>query len=123
MLKSVRDYQMMLNEGTYKGKRLLSKQSVKQLTTITTGDLEKGDHIRNCFAALGFRVVHKATDPRTAGLNPGAYGHGGSGGSIIWADPSSETIYIFMRNNWGSSQASMVETFQKLVSTAVSSFK
>ena len=114
-----RFYQMMLNDGSFRGKRLLSKKSVKQLTTITVGDLEKGDHIKNCYAALGFRVVREATDTRTTGLNPGAYGHGGSGGSIIWADPTDDTVYIFMRNNWGSSQTSMVGTFQRIVSAAV----
>jgi len=114
-----RFYQMMLNDGTYQGKRLLSKQSVKQLTRITTGDLDKGDHIENCFAALGFRVVREATDRRTTGLNPGSFGHGGSGGSIIWADPTNGAVYIFMRNNWGSSQTPMVEAFQGIVSAAV----
>ena len=110
---------MMLNDGTYKGQRFLSKQSVKQLTTITCGHLEKGDHIPNCFSALGFRVVRKATDPRTTGLNPSAFGHGGSGGTIIWADPTNDTIYIFMRSNWGSNQAPMIEIFQGIVSAAV----
>ncbi len=114
-----RFYQMMLNGGSYKGKRLLSKQSVKQLTTITCGHLEKGDHIPNCYSALGFRVVREATDPRTTGLHPGAFGHGGSGGSIIWADPANNTIYIFMRNNWGSSQTPLIEVFQGIVSEAV----
>ena len=114
-----RFYQMMLNDGTYKKQRFLSKQSVKQLITITCGHLEKGDHIQDCFSALGFRTVREATDGRTAGLNPGAYGHGGSGGTMIWADPTNDTIYIFMRNNWGSSQTPMVKTFQEIVSAAV----
>lgn len=112
-------YQMMLNDGTYQGQRLLSKQSVKRLITITCGHLEKGDHIPDCFSALGFRVVREATDGRTTGLNPGAFGHGGSGGTIIWADPANDTIYIFMRNNWGSSQTPMIKTFQGIVSAAV----
>ncbi|MBT3481307.1 MAG: serine hydrolase [Opitutales bacterium] len=81
--------------------------------------MEKGDHIPDCFSALGFRVVREATDDRTAGLNPGAYGHGGSGGSMIWADPINDTIYILMRNNWGSNQTPMVKTFQRIVSAAV----
>jgi len=114
-----RFYQMMLNDGVYKGERLLTKHSVKQLITITCGHLEKGDHIPNCYSALGFRVVREATDPRTSGLNPGAFGHGGSGGSNVWADPTNDTIYIFMRNNWGSSQTPMIETVQKIVSEAV----
>lgn len=112
-------YQMMLNDGTYNGQKFLSKQSVKRLITITCGYLEKGDHIPDCFSALGFRVVREATDDRTAGLNPGAYGHGGSGGSMIWADPINDTIYILMRNNWGSNQIPMVKTFQRIVSAAV----
>lgn len=114
-----RFYQMMLNGGSYDGKKLLSERSTKVLTTITCGHLEKGDHIKDCYSSLGFRVVREATDPRTTGLNPGAYGHGGSGGSIIWADPTNDTIYIFMRNNWGSSQSPMVEAFQGLFSAAV----
>ena len=112
-------YQMMLNDGRYGGQRFLSKQSVKQLTTITCGHLEKGDHITNCFSALGFRTVRKATDPKTTGLNPGAFGHGGSGGTMIWADPTNDTIYIFMRNNWGSNQAPMVKAFLGIISVAV----
>ena len=63
--------------------------------------------------------MREATDPRTSGLNPGAFGHGGSGGSNVWADPTNDTIYIFMRNNWGSSQTPMIETVQKIVSEAV----
>ncbi len=114
-----RFYQMMLNDGSYQGQRFLSKQSVKQLTTITCGHLEKGDHIPDCFSALGFRVVRNATDDRTTGLNPGAYGHGGSGGSIIWADPANDTTYIVMRNNWGSNQTPMIKAFQEIVSVAV----
>lgn len=116
----LRFYQMMLNGGTFNGNRILGKDTVKQLVTITCGHLEKGDHIKGCFSALGFRTVREQVEARTTGLNPGSYGHGGSGGSMAWADPATDTIYIFMRNNYGTSQVPMVEAFQEMVSAAVS---
>lgn len=112
-------YQMMLNEGTYKGKRLINKKTAKVLTDITVGHLDKGDHIKGCFSALGFRTVREQIDARTTGLNPGAYGHGGSGGSLAWADPATDTVYIYMRNNYGTSQVPMIELFQQIVSDSV----
>ena len=114
-----RFYQMMLDEGVFKGKRILERDTVKKLVTITCGHLEKGDHIKGCFSALGFRTVREQIDGRTTGLNPGSYGHGGSGGSMAWADPATNTIYIFMRNNYGTSQLPMVEAFQGTVSATV----
>lgn len=42
-----------------------------------------------------------------------------SGGSIIWADPTNDTAYIIMRNNWGSNQAPMIKTSQKIISATV----
>lgn len=109
-------YQMMLNGGTYKGARLIKKKTAKVLTQITVGHLDKGDHIKGCFSALGFRTVREQIDTRTTGLNPGSFGHGGSGGSIAWADPDNTTVYIYMRNNYGTAQAPMIEIFQGVVS-------
>ena len=114
-----RFYQMMLNEGTFNGTRLIKEKSVTRLTTITCGHLKKGDHIAGCFTALGFRIVREAIDEKTKALNPGSFGHGGSGGSIIWADPKTEALYIYLRNNNGPNLVPMVETFQQVVSDAV----
>lgn len=114
-----RFYQMMLNEGTWKGKRIIEKETANTLVTITCGHLDKGDHIKGCYSALGFRTVREPVDPKTAALTPGSYGHGGSGGSIVWADPANNTIYIYMRNNYGTNQTAMIELFQRVVSEAV----
>ena len=115
-----RFYQMMLDDGTFKGRRIIQEDTAKKLVTITCGHLEKGDHIKGCFSALGFRTVREQVDARTTGLNPGSYGHGGSGGSMAWADPTTDTVYIFMRNNYGTSQAPMIEAFQGTVNAVVS---
>lgn len=115
-----RFYQMMLNQGVFKGKRIIRETTANTLVAITCGHLEKGDHIKGCFSALGFRTVREQVDARSTGLNPGSYGHGGSGGSMAWADPVTDTIYIYMRNNYGTSQVPMIETFQKTVSEVVS---
>ena len=87
-------YQMMLNKGTWNGKRLLSEKSVRDLTRTQSGDIETG-FTDGMSWGIKFQVV-KHPQGVTAMLSPGTFGHGGAYATQSWADPVNQTIYILM---------------------------
>lgn len=89
-----RFYQMMLNKGVYKGKRILSEESVALMTRTQTGELKTGFTEGMSFG-LGFAVV-KEPQGVTGMLSKGTLGHGGAYGTQSWADPNKSVIYILM---------------------------
>jgi CubicO group peptidase (beta-lactamase class C family) len=85
--------QMMLNQGQYDGKRLLSRKTVQLMSSDNLGTIPgMGPGIG---FGLGF-AVSKA--PGEAGMmgSPGEYNWGGAAGTRFWIDPQEELIGIFM---------------------------
>jgi CubicO group peptidase (beta-lactamase class C family) len=112
--------QTILNKGTFNGTRILSEESVNELTKIQTGDLETG-FTEGMSYGLAFGVVHKPTGV-TEMLSPGTFGHGGAFGTQEWADPKTKTVYILMiqRMSFGNGDASDIRnSFQKLAAGAI----
>ncbi len=101
-----RFYQMVLNGGEHEGKRILSPEAVKQMTTIQTGELETGFTPGNGWG-LGWCVV-KEPQGVTKNLSPGTFGHGGAFGTQGWVDPEKNMVYVLLiqRTNFGNSDAS-----------------
>jgi CubicO group peptidase (beta-lactamase class C family) len=85
--------QMMLNQGQYDGKRLLSRKTVQLMSNDNLGTIP-GMGPGTGFG-LGF-AVSKA--PGEAGMmgSPGEYNWGGAAGTRFWIDPQEELIGIFM---------------------------
>jgi CubicO group peptidase (beta-lactamase class C family) len=85
--------QMMLNQGQYNGKRLLSRKTVQLMSSDNLGTIP-GMGPGTGFG-LGF-AVSKA--PGEAGMmgSPGEYNWGGAAGTKFWIDPQEELIGIFM---------------------------
>jgi len=110
--------QMLLAGGTLGGKRYLSPESMKLLTTVQTGDLptgffqsaEYGSRGTNYGWGIGTCVL-RAPHPGVAEmLSPGTFGHGGAWGTQAWIDPARGTAYVLMvqRSNFPNSDASEV---------------
>ena len=70
-------YRMLLNDGVFNGRRLLSAQAVRQMTTKQTGLLPQ---------QYGFGFDTQG----------GRFGHGGTFGTMSSADPARGLITIFM---------------------------
>jgi CubicO group peptidase (beta-lactamase class C family) len=102
----VRFYQMVLNGGDLNGKRILSADAVKEMTSLQSGELSTGFTPGNGWG-LGFCLVREPVGV-TEMLSPGTFGHGGAFGTQGWIDPKQEMIFILLvaRQNFGSGDAS-----------------
>ncbi len=111
----VRFYQMVLNGGDLNGKRVLSADAVKQMTSLQSGELETGFTPGNGWG-LGFCLIRKPQGA-TEMLAPGSFGHGGAFGTQGWIDPKHEMIFVLLiaRQNFAGGDASDIRVdFQRL---------
>ena len=102
LLSTSMDYaiflQMMLNNGTYNGTRILSRKSVE---LMTTNHLD-GDHYKDVKFpwdwgvgfGLGFSVTTDAGDRGVLG-SLGEYGWGGAYHSSYWVDPTENLVVVY----------------------------
>ena len=97
LLSTAMDYarflQMMLNEGEYNGKRILSPKTVELMTISHLGDIPylwaKGTGF-----GLGFSVVEDLGLRGVPG-SVGEFGWGGAYHSTYWVDPSEELVVVY----------------------------
>ena len=110
---------MLLDGGQFGGKTLLKAESVRQMTTVQSGDVKTGFTPGNGWG-LGACVVREPQGV-SAMLSPGTFGHGGAFGTQAWVDPKLRRIYILMvqRANFPNSDDSPVRlAFQKAAAPA-----
>ena len=86
-------YQMLLDSGAYKGKRYLSEQTVRLFTSAY--------ELHGCkIRGLGFHTPkHAGTSsivPADAGIH--TFGHQGFTGTVVWCDPDTRLVYVFLSN-------------------------
>src|SRR5258706_4459896 len=95
LLSTARDYarflEMIRNNGTLDGARILSPRTVELMTSNQVGTLHSA-------AGLGFGLGFETTDRYGAnGLDGvGAYGWGGAYGSVYRVDPKSRLVMVLM---------------------------
>jgi CubicO group peptidase (beta-lactamase class C family) len=90
--------QMVLNGGTYGGKRYLSEESMREMTGTQTGDLLNQGKGEGGYG-LGFSTTKKA---REGGPAPaGACGHGGALSTNLWIDPERGLVLVFLVQHAG----------------------
>jgi CubicO group peptidase (beta-lactamase class C family) len=106
--------QMLLNNGMYNGKRLLSRNSVRLMTMNQIGDLSLG---KDKFG-LGFQVVTEAGSSRTP-AQQGTFSWGGAFATSYWVDPKEKMVLLFYRQLQGTTHGDVVEKFRALVYGAI----
>jgi CubicO group peptidase (beta-lactamase class C family) len=97
-------YQMMLDGGTYHGKRILSKATVAQMTTVHTGNLpvfpemfgESGQG-----SGLGWFVNRVGPESKMLPFTTvGTFSHAGALTTQAWIDRKNDLIGIFLIQRW-----------------------
>jgi beta-glucosidase-like glycosyl hydrolase/CubicO group peptidase (beta-lactamase class C family) len=86
--------QMLLNGGTFNGKKYLNTETVKLFTAYHSANSRRG---------YGFDKPEKdnATRPEpypSLSSSPQTFGHTGYTGTCAWADPAHQLIFIFLSN-------------------------
>jgi CubicO group peptidase (beta-lactamase class C family) len=106
--------QMLLNGGLLDGRRYLTAESVRMMSTIQTGELVTGFTPGNGWG-LGVCIVRQPQGV-TEMLSPGTFGHGGVYGTQFWIDMKRGVALIMMiqRSNFKNADDSPVRVaFQK----------
>ena len=83
---------MMLNEGTLDGVRVLSRESVRLMSSVQS---PAGIGARR---SAGWDIDSPFSRPRGSVFSIGSFGHTGFTGCILWIDPQSKTFYVFLSN-------------------------
>lgn len=112
--------QMLLKDGSFDGKTYLKPETVKQMTSVQSGDVHTGFTEGNGWG-LGVCVVRHPQGV-TAMVSPGTFGHGGAYGTQGWADPVKGVAYVLMvqRANFPNSDDSDVRNaFQQAAAGAI----
>jgi len=86
--------QMMLNGGTYHGKRILSRATVEMMTR----DYKIVEGKKVSIRGLGWDKLTGYSSNRGENMSPRAFGHGGFTGTVLWIDPELEMFFIFLSN-------------------------
>ena len=85
-------FQMLLNKGTYAGKRYFKPETVALFTAYNSKLNHRG---------LGFDKPATDSDdggPAGARTSAQAFGHQGFTGTCIWADPATGIVFVFLSN-------------------------
>jgi CubicO group peptidase (beta-lactamase class C family) len=108
--------QMMLDGGTFKARRILSKMSVELMTENHTLNIKSAITQTPAYQGLGWGL---AGDPMNDFplTSPGSFGHNGAFGAIIWIDPNKGLIRIFLTHRFGFGNES--DVFMAMAGSAV----
>lgn len=80
--------QMILNGGVWEGKRYLSEQAIKQMSSDQTGGLLGP----NSGYGQGWDIKRSAQDFPGAG----SFGHRGARGTHMWIDPANQLVFVLL---------------------------
>ncbi|MGD0896967.1 MAG: serine hydrolase domain-containing protein [Thermoguttaceae bacterium] len=90
---------MILGGGVYGGKRYISEEALRQMTSTQTGNLlSKGQGDSGYgFGWFTSRAVHGKSDP----VIVGGCGHSGAYGTDMWIDPETRLITVYLIQHAG----------------------
>jgi len=108
--------QMILNGGTFGGRKYLSEDAVRQMTCTQTDDLLNGGKGEGGYG-LGWQTTRKARDGGPAPA--GACGHGGAYATNLWIDPERGLVLVFMVQSAGGTDVGKARgAFEKAAADA-----
>jgi CubicO group peptidase (beta-lactamase class C family) len=109
--------QMVLNKGTWKGKRFLSSVSIETMREPQTVGMQAGWYPGADYGLI-WEIVNRPLG--VVGFLPkGSFGHGGAFGTHEWIIPSRNMITIFMTACEGDCSELPERGFQEMVAASV----
>jgi CubicO group peptidase (beta-lactamase class C family) len=114
-------YQTMLRGGKLGEARIISEDSVKQMTALQTGDIECG-----FTPGMGFGfgwAYTKQPQGVHAMMSKGTYGHGGAFGTQGWIDPEKDIFLVLLFQRTGLPNGDASDLRRELQSAVVEAIK
>ena len=111
-------YQMMLNGGSLRGRRYLSRVTVELMTQIETADIPNSGWLGGGGYGLTWEVV-KSFPGTLLLLSPGSYGHGGAFGTQGWIDPAKDMIRIMLVQSSDDGSDGLKSAFMTMAGSAI----
>jgi CubicO group peptidase (beta-lactamase class C family) len=107
---------MILNRGSLNGTRILSGTSVDTMVQNHTLNIENAVTQKPAYQGLGWGLAGDpmADFPLTT---PGSFGHNGAFGAILWIDPRTKLVRIFLEHRFGFNNESNI--FMAMAGAAV----
>lgn len=114
LVSTMQDYaiflQMLLNNGTYNGKKILARHTVEIMTKNQIGELSLGDDK----FGLGF-LITTAKGSLKLGQSEGSFSWGGFFGTVYWADPKEKLVALLFIQQYPFSRNELADKFRVLV--------
>lgn len=110
--------QMLLNGGDYNGKHILSKASIRLMTTNQIGNLSRNGMGADTKFGLGFELVTPSSYGRSY-YSMDTYSWGGMFSSSYWIDPKEKIIAQFVLQMLPASHGDINEKFKVQVYQAL----
>jgi CubicO group peptidase (beta-lactamase class C family) len=88
--------QMVLNGGVFAGRRYLSSEAVRRMTSVQTGEIQIGNGATGY--GFGWSVLRK---PAPDGRGAGSFGHNGAYKTAMWVEPQKRLVLILLRHHSG----------------------
>ena len=107
--------EMMRNGGIYKGKRILSKNSVDMMTQNQIGTVDRGPNEK---FGLGFGILTEQGSSRL-GLSTGTYSWGGAFSSTYWIDAKEKIVAQVFINQSPISHGDIHDKIKVLLYSAI----
>ena len=114
-------YRVLLNQGSLGTMKIISKQSLAEMTKVQTGELKTGFTDGMGFG-LGFAVTRKPEGVHEM-MSAGTFGHGGAFGTQGWIDPHQGLFVILLIQRVGLQNADGSDIRRDLQKVAVEALK
>lgn len=88
--------QMLLNGGTYGNEALLDETVIKEFTKCQFCTGKEDENRRG--AGFDKPVMHGGPGPTCECVSYASFGHSGFTGTLTWADPEEDLVYVFLSN-------------------------
>lgn len=88
-------YQMLLNEGKYGTAQYLKPETVREFTSV---QFPENDNRRGLGFDKPLLEYNAALSSVAKDASPESYGHTGYTGTLVWADPANDLLFIFLSN-------------------------
>jgi CubicO group peptidase (beta-lactamase class C family) len=110
--------QMMLDGGTLDGKRILSRTTVRWMTSDHHGPRITGEPAPGYTFGLGF-AVRKGDGLSFSAGTAGDYNWGGYAGTVFWIDPKEQLVAVMMMQSPGAQRLYHRNLLRQLVYQAI----